>query len=47
MIKPQIAISKFPWRSSPHMANPQICKEKNSVSNPDPHWLASNIFFAY
>jgi hypothetical protein len=25
-------------------ANPQICKEKSSVSDPDPHWFASEIF---
>ncbi len=22
-------------------ANPQVCKEKSCVSDPDPHWLAS------
>jgi hypothetical protein len=25
--------------------NPQICMEKNSVSDPDQHWFASNTFF--
>jgi hypothetical protein len=38
-------ICKFPWCSSLQIANPQICKEENSVSDPDPHWFASNIFF--
>ncbi len=27
--------------------NPQICKRENSVSDPDPRWVASNIFFTY
>jgi hypothetical protein len=26
---------------------PKICKEKGSVSDPDPHWFASNTFFNY
>jgi hypothetical protein len=42
---PQITYLKIPWCSSPQIANPQICKEENSVSDPDPHWFASNIFF--
>ncbi len=27
------------------IANPQICKEKGSVSDPYPHWFDSNTFF--
>jgi hypothetical protein len=30
---------------NPQIANPQICKRKNNVSDPDPPWLLSNIFF--
>ncbi len=37
-------IRKFLRWSSPQIANPQICKEKNSVSDPDQHWFASIIF---
>jgi hypothetical protein len=25
----------------------KICKKKSSVSDPDLHWFASNIFFTY
>jgi hypothetical protein len=30
---------------SPHISNLQICKEKSSVSDPDPQMFAVNIFF--
>jgi hypothetical protein len=35
---------KFPWYPSSQIANPQICKEKSCVSDPDPHWFVSDIF---
>jgi hypothetical protein len=38
-------IRKCPCGPSSQIANPQICIEKNSVSDPDPHWFASNVFF--
>jgi hypothetical protein len=37
-------IRRFPWCPGQQITN-QICKEKSSVSDPDPHWFASNIFF--
>jgi hypothetical protein len=42
---PQISLVSQPTNRK--SANPQICKEKNNVSDPDPHWFASNIFFTY
>jgi hypothetical protein len=32
---------------NPQIANPQICKRKSNVSDPDPHLFASNIFSTY
>jgi hypothetical protein len=33
-------IRKLPWCPSVQIANPQICKAKSSVFDPDPHWFA-------
>ncbi len=38
-IKIILQIRKFPWCPSLHIPNPQNCKEKGSVSDPDPHWI--------
>jgi hypothetical protein len=38
MLNPQIPLMS-------QSENQKICKEKGSVSDPDPHWLASNIFY--
>jgi hypothetical protein len=39
-----LQIRKFSWCPSPRIPNPQNCKEKGSVSDPDPHWFASIYF---
>ncbi len=41
----QLQIRKFLRCASPQIPNPQFCKEKGSVSDPDPHWFATNTFF--
>jgi hypothetical protein len=45
IINPKIANPQIPWWPSPQIANPHICKEKGSVSDPYPHWFACNTFF--
>jgi hypothetical protein len=44
---PQSQISKYLWCSSPQITNPKISMEKGIVSDPDPHWFASNKFSSY
>jgi hypothetical protein len=41
MINPQIENPQFPWSPSPHLRK----FGKSSVSDPEPHWFASSIFF--
>jgi hypothetical protein len=44
MINPQVANQQISLVYQQHIANPQICKEKSSVSDPCPQWFAFNIF---
>jgi hypothetical protein len=47
IINPKIANHQIPWWPSPQIANPHICKEKDSVSDPDADWFALHTFLAY
>ncbi len=40
----QWLIRKFSWCPSPQIANPQIAKDKRSVSDTEPQWFTSNVF---
>jgi hypothetical protein len=45
LLIPQSQIREFPCCPSPKIANPQICKVKNSISDPDPHSFAFQYLF--